>query len=215
MDVMTFTDCTLLILKGLLYTALITLLSLPLGTLLGAAVYAMTLSRRRWVREVARWYRYIVRGTPLIVLLLAVYYVVLGGGGGLLAAVIAFSLNFSNFACADIGSSIDSVGRDQIDAGRALGLSNWQNLRYVVAPQAVRYALPTYKFQAVGMVKSTSVVGYVAMQDLTQATMAIRQGTGQMLIPLLVATAIYFILAWLLSKMLDTIVKHSLKNDNR
>jgi len=197
----------LLLMQGLGATVVITLLSLAFGTLLGGCVYFATRNRRYWLRFIAKWYRVIVRGTPVMVLLLLFYYVVLQGTGGIWAAIIAFSLNFSNFACSVIQSSIDSVGRGQIEAGRALGLNRMQILRYIIAPQALRNALPAYKFQAVTLVKGTSIVGYVAILDLTQATETIRTGTGMSLLPLAFITAIYFMLAWMLCKLLDTLVK--------
>lgn len=195
----------MLIINGLCATVVITLLSLALGTLLGGGIYAMTLSRRSWIRKVAQYYRVIVRGTPLLVLLLFFFYVVLSGGNGILAAVLAFGINFSNLTCALFQSSIDAVGRDQIEAGRALGFTPMQNWRYIVLPQALKNALPAYKFQAVSMVKSTSIVGYVAIMDLAKATEAIRFSTGQSFLPLLIITILYFILAWLLTKLLDYI----------
>lgn len=196
-----------LLFQGLWATVVITLLSLFFGTLLGGVVYHATRDRRPWLRTIAKWYRIIVRGTPILMFILLFYYVVLQGKGGMVAAVIAFALNFSNFACATIQSSIDSVEKGQIEAGQSLGLTRLQILRYIVAPQALSNALPAYKFQAVSLVKSTSVVGYVAILDLTQATEVIRAGTGMSLLPLIVVTAIYFLLAWLLNKLLDLLVK--------
>lgn len=198
-----------LLAKGLGATVLIALLSLVGGTLLGTGVYAMTKSRRKWMRKTAQVYRFIVRGTPLMVLILLFYYIVLQGSGGIAAAVLAFSLNFSNFACSILQSSIDTVGRGQLEAAVSLGLTKRQILRYIVAPQALANALPAYKFQAVTLLKSTSIVGYVSILDLTQATEAIRSGTGMFLLPLLVITAIYMILAWLLCKLLDALVKQT------
>lgn len=195
----------ILIVNGLWVTVVITLLSLVLGTLLGGGIYAMTLSKRSWVRKTAQYYRLIVRGTPLLVLLLFFFYVVLSGGNGILAAVIAFGVNFSNLICSLFQSSIEAVGRDQIEAGRALGFTTMQNWRYIVLPQALKNALPAYKFQAVSMVKSTSIVGYVAITDLAKATEAIRFSTGRSFLPLLIITILYFILAWLLNKLLDHI----------
>ena len=182
----------MLIVNGLWATIVITLLSLALGTLLGGGIYAMTRSRRSWVRKTAQYYRVIVRGTPLLVLLLFFFYVVLSGGNGILAAVIAFGI-------------IDTVGRDQIEAGRALGFTPMQNWRYIVLPQALKNALPAYKYQAVAMVKGTAIVGYVAVTDLALATESIRSATGQSFLPLLIITILYFILAWLLNKLLDHI----------
>lgn len=193
----------MLVANGLWTTVLITLLSLLFGTLLGGCVYAMSLSRRHWVRRMAQGYRFVVRGTPLLVLLLFFFYAVLAGGCAIVAAVAAFSVNFSSLACSLIQSSIESVGRDQIEAGRALGFTNLQNLRYVVVPQALKNALPAFKFQAVSMLKGTSVVGYVAITDLTRASEAIRSASGHSFVSLLMVTIIYFILAWLLCKLLD------------
>ncbi len=193
----------MLIVNGLWATVVITLLSLALGTLLGGGIYAMTRSRRSWVRKTAQYYRVIVRGTPLLVLLLFFFYVVLSGGNGILAAVIAFGINFSNLACTLFQSSIDTVGRDQIEAGRALGFTPMQNWRYIVLPQALKNALPAYKYQAVAMVKGTAIVGYVAVTDLALATESIRSTTGRSFLPLLIITILYFILAWLLTKLLD------------
>lgn len=197
----------LMVVEGLWATVVITVLSLLIGTAIGGGIYAMQCSRRRWVREVAHWWKVIVRGTPILVLMLIAFNVVLGGRHGMVAAVAAFAINFSNMSASLFQSSIEAVGRGQMDAGRALGLSNMQVMRWVVAPQAIHNALPAYKFQAVTLLKGTSVVGYVAIQDLTRATEVIRSSTGENLIALLVVTAIYFLLAWLLVKALDYIVK--------
>ena len=197
----------MLIVNGLWSTVVITILSLFIGTLLGGLIYLMTLSHSKGLRQFAATYRYIVRGTPLLVLLLFFFYVILSGGNGIVAAVAAFAVNFSNLACALIQSSLDSVGVDQMEAGRALGFSKMQCLHYIVAPQALKNALPAYKFQAVSMVKSTSIVGYVAILDLAGATEAIRNDAQISFVPLLLVTIIYFILAWLLCKGLDFVVR--------
>jgi polar amino acid transport system substrate-binding protein len=204
-EILIVEDRWMLIVNGLLATIVITLLSLFVGTLLGGGIYLMTRSNRPWVCKTAQTYRFIVRGTPLLVLLLFFFYVVLSGGNGLLAAVAAFAINFSNLTSSLFQSSIDSVGRDQIEAGRALGFTNMQNWKYIVAPQALKNALPAYKYQAVTMVKGTSIVGYVAITDLTKATESIRSSTSHSIVPLILVTVIYFILAWLLCKLLDYI----------
>lgn len=200
-----------LILNGLLATVFISLSSILFGTMIGYVVFAMGRHRKRWVRQVAYWYRYIVRGMPLMVLLLLIFFVVLSGGNGFLAAILAFSINYSNFASANIQSSVDAVGRDQIEAAHALGLTRFQTIRYIIAPQAMRIALPTFKYNAVSLLKSTAVVGYIAITDLTQATQTIRTQEGESFLPLMVATIIYFALAWLICKLLDSIVKTTSK----
>lgn len=199
-------DCIWLILKGLLATVAISLLSLLIGTLVGCGLYALSLNRRRWLQNVSKWWKVVVRGTPVMVLILIVFYLLFGGHCPILAASIAIGLIFANFVAGNLQSSIEAVGRGQMEAGKMLGFSKWQTMRYIVLPQALRIGMPTYKFQAVATVKGTSVVGYVAIQDLTLAAQAIRTSTGQDLLPLLVTTLIYFLLAWLLNKLLDYIL---------
>lgn len=199
-------DCIWLILKGLLATVAISLLSLLIGTLVGCGLYALSLNRRRWLQNVSKWWKVVVRGTPVMVLILIVFYLLFGGHCPILAASIAIGLIFANFVAGNLQSSIEAVGRGQMEAGKMLGFSKWQTMRYIVLPQALRIGMPTYKFQAVATVKGTSVVGYVAIQDLTLAAQTIRTSTGQDLLPLLVTTLIYFLLAWLLNKLLDYIL---------
>lgn len=199
-------DCIWLILKGLLATVAISLLSLLIGTLVGCGLYALSLNRRRWLQNVSKWWKVVVRGTPVVVLIMIVFYLLFGGHCPILAASIAIGLIFANFVAGNLQSSIEAVGRGQMEAGQMLGFSKLQTMRYIVLPQALRIGMPTYKFQAVATVKGTSVVGYVAVQDLTLATQVIRNSTGQDLLPLLVTTLIYFLLAWLLNKLLDFIL---------
>lgn len=199
-------DCIWLILKGLLATVVISLLSLLIGTLVGCGLYALSLNRRHWLQNVSKWWKVVVRGTPVMVLILIVFYLLFGGHCPILAASIAIGLIFANFVAGNLQSSIEAVGRGQMEAGKMLGFSKWQTMRYIVLPQALRIGMPTYKFQAVATVKGTSVVGYVAIQDLTLAAQTIRTSTGQDLLPLLVTTLIYFLLAWLLNKLLDYIL---------
>lgn len=199
-------DCIWLILKGLLATVAISLLSLLIGTLVGCGLYALSLNRRRWLQNVSKWWKVVVRGTPLMVLILIVFYLLFGGRCPILAASIAIGLIFANFVAGNLQSSIDAVGRGQMEAGQMLGFSKWQTMRYIVLPQALHIGMPAFKFQAVATMKGTSVVGYVAVQDLTLATQVIRGSTGMDLLPLLITTLIYFLLAWLLNKLLDYIL---------
>ena len=206
MGTMTINDCLMLIIRGLGATVVIALASLLLGTLLGLGVYVMTLSKHRWVQMAAKWWKVIVRGMPTLVILLIIFNVLFGGKCGVLAAILAFSINFSNFSAGLFQSSIESVGRGQIDAGRALGLANLQIYRCIVAPQALTNALPALRYQAVTILKGTSIVGYVSIYDLTRATEFIGSAMGNNLLPLVASTIIYFILAWLLNRLIDCVL---------
>lgn len=194
---------------GLWETVKISLLAIVLGSLLGAGVCWMRLSRRRWVSTTAKVYVDIMRGIPMLVFLMIMFYVILAGTGmsATAVAVVAFALNFAAYVSEMFRTAIQSVGKGQTEAGLAIGFTRWQTFLYIVAPQALRNVMPVYKGEAVSLVKNTSIVGYIAIQDLTRASDMIRNRTFDAFFPLLIITVIYFILAWLLGKLLDLTVK--------
>jgi polar amino acid transport system substrate-binding protein len=100
-----------------------------------------------------------------------------------------------------------SVGKGQTEAGVALGFTHFQTFIYIVLPQAARIAMPVYKGEAVSLFKNTSIVGYIAIQDLTKASDLIRSRTFDAFFPLIIISIIYFVLAWLLGKLLDRVVR--------
>ncbi len=194
---------------GLWETVKISVLAILLGSLLGAGVCWMRMSRRRWLSQTAKVYIDIMRGIPMLVFLLIMFYVILAGTGmsATMVAVVAFALNFAAYVSEMFRSAIASVGNGQREAGLAIGFTPWQTFVFIIAPQAVRNVLPVYKGEAISLVKNTSIVGYIAINDLTRASDMIRNRTFDAFFPLLIVTIIYFVLAWLLGKLLDLTVK--------
>jgi polar amino acid transport system substrate-binding protein len=194
-----------LILDGLQVTVLISLLAALFGTLLGAAVCFMRMSRSRALEAIARAYVWLLRGVPVLVLLMIVYYVVFASVDidPMLVAVLAFGMNFAAYVSEMFRTSIQSVDRGQTEAGVAGGFTRAQTFRFIVMPQAVRNVLPVYKGEFITLVKMTSIVGYIAVQDLTKASDIIRSRTFDAFFPLLVSAVIYLLLAWLLTLALD------------
>lgn len=199
--------------EGLWETVKISLLSLLLGSILGAGVCWMRMSRRRWLSTTAGVYVEIMRGIPMLVFLMIMFYVVFSGTGlsATAVAIVAFALNFAAYVSEMFRTAILAVSHGQTEAGLAIGFNRWQTFFYIVAPQALRNVLPVYKGEAVSLVKNTSIVGYIAIQDLTRAGDMIRNRTFDAFFPLLIVTVIYFILAWLLGKLLDLTVKNTAK----
>lgn len=199
--------------EGLWETVKISVLAILLGSVLGGGLCWMRMSRRRWVGAVARVYVEIMRGIPMLVFLMIMFYVILSGTGlsATAVAVVAFALNFAAYVSEMFRTAIQSVGNGQTEAGLAIGFTRWETFAYIVAPQALRNVMPVYKGEAVSLVKNTSIVGYIAIQDLTRASDMIRNRTFDAFFPLLIVTIIYFILAWLLGKLLDLTVKNTPK----
>jgi polar amino acid transport system substrate-binding protein len=190
--------------NGLWETLKISVLAILLGSVLGVGLYAMTRSRRRGMRSFARFYNGFMAGIPELVLLLIMFYVVFPKTGlpSDMVAVITFALFFASGASDIYKTSLDAIPNGQTEAGLALGFTRAQTFFHIVLPQAVRRGLPLYKGQCVSLLKGTSIVGYIAIQDLTRAGDIIRSRTFDAIFPLLVVTVIYFLLVWLIGLLL-------------
>ena len=191
--------------KGLWETLKISFLAILLGSILGVGLYFMKRSRKQWVRSCAKLYNGFMAGIPELVLLLIMFYVVFAKSGipPDLIAVVTFAMLFASEASDIYNTSLDAVPHGQTEAGLALGFTRLQTFFNIVMPQALRHGLPLYKGLCVSLMKGTSIVGYIAIHDLTRAGDIIRSRTFDAFMPLLVVTIIYFLLVWLLEVLLN------------
>ncbi len=196
-----------LILAGLGVTVIISLFSTVFGTMVGGVICAMRMSRRPVLKFIAAGYIWIMRGLPVLVLLMIMYYVIFASidVNAILIATVAFGLNMAAYSSEMFRTAIQSVDRGQTEAGIAGGFSRVQTFRMIVLPQALRHLLPVFKGEVISVVKMTSVVGYIAVQDLTKAADIIRSRTFDAYIPLLTTAVIYLALAWLIAHLLDRV----------
>lgn len=195
----------LLILEGLKTTVFISVFAAFVGTLLGGLICFMRMSKKRALSIFAKFYISILRGTPVLVLLMIIYYIVFASVNinPVLVAIFAFGLNFAAYVSEMFRTSVESVDKGQKEAGIAGGFTKIQTFIYIILPQALRHVLPVYKGEFVSLVKMTSIVGYIAVQDLTKASDIIRSRTFDAFFPLIMAAVIYLVIAWLLTWALD------------
>ena len=198
-----------LITDGLWETVKITVFAILLGTILGIGVCLCRRSKARWLRSLAELYGDFINGIPTLVLLLIMFYVVLAEAGldPSVVAIITFGLCFASSAGNIFDTAISSVPVGQTEAGLSLGFTPLKTFTGIVLPQAIRKGLPLFTSECVSLLKNTSIVGYIAIQDLTRASDLIRSRTFDALIPLLVVTIIYFVLAWLIRLLLNFFLK--------
>lgn len=195
----------LMILRGLLITIIISVFSAIFGTLLGGLICWMRMSKSKVALRLASWYISLIRGTPVLVLLMIIYYVVFASVNlnPVVVAVIAFGINFAAYVSEMFRTGIEGVDKGQKEAGIALGFTKVQTFIHIIMPQALRQVLPVYKGEFVSLVKMTSIVGYIAVEDLTKASDIIRSRTFDAFFPLIMAAVIYILIAWLLTLVLD------------
>lgn len=195
----------LLILDGLKTTIMISILATLFGTLLGALICYMRMSPRYILNLPARIYINILRGIPVLVLLMLIYYVVFASINisPLLVAVIAFGMNFGAYVAEIYRAGIQSIDRGQTEAGISMGLTKLQTFLYIILPQTIQRILPVYKGEFISLVKMTSIVGYIAVQDLTKASDIIRSRTFDAFFPLVMVAILYFLISWTLMLALE------------
>jgi polar amino acid transport system substrate-binding protein len=195
----------LMILRGLVVTIIISIFALLVGTIFGGLVCMMRMSKNKMLRSFASFYISLIRGTPVLVLLMIIYYVVFASVNinAVFVAVVAFGINFAAYVSEMFRTSIESIDKGQTEAGIASGFTRVQTFIYIIMPQALRRVLPVYKGEFISLVKMTSVVGYIAVEDLTKASDIIRSRTFDAFFPLIMAAVIYILIAWLLTLALD------------
>ena len=148
-----------------------------------------------------------MRSLPLLLLLLVMFYLVLASSGldKTHIAIVCFTLYFGAFFCEIFRSGIEGVSKGQWEAGAALGMNKRQVLSKIVIPQALLRVLPVYKNQMITVIKSTSIVGYVSIMDITKASDVIRSRTFDAFFPLLMTALIYLMLSWLYGLAVDAL----------
>lgn len=189
-----------LFLRGVLTTLLITFLSVLCGTLLGFAVYMLCRNGNRVANTVTRFCIWLVQGMPLVVLLMILYYIIFGNASlsGITVSVIAFTLTFGASVFGLLKMGVGAVEIGQYEAAYALGYTNRRTFFKIILPQALPHIMPSYKGEIIGLIKATSIVGYIAVQDLTKMGDIVRSRTYEAFFPLIAITIIYFLLEGLL-----------------
>ncbi len=160
------------LLSGLYYTVLLTFTGIVISVLVGLLVALPGLSNIKWMRLASRTYVECVRAIPILVLILWVYYGLPQITGLVItvfwAGVIALALSDSAFEAEIFRAGIQSINKGQYEAAHTISLGYYDTMRYVILPQAIRRILPALGNQLVYMLKMSSLVSVIGMQELTR-----------------------------------------------
>ena len=171
---------------------------------LGLALALMRISRFKLVSGLVNGYIWLMRGTPLMLQMLFIYFAlpfvpVIGIRlPDFPAAIVAFTLNYAAYFAEIFRSGIQSVGRGQYEAARVLGMSYGQTMRRIILPQVVKRILPPMSNETITLVKDTSLIYVLAMNDLLRAARGIVQRDFTTM-PFVVAAAFYLIMTLVLT----------------
>ncbi|MCR5756329.1 MAG: amino acid ABC transporter permease [Selenomonas sp.] len=179
------------------------LLSLPLGMLAALG----RLSSLKLISRLVEFYIWLMRGTPLMLQLLFVYFALPMVGirlPDMAAALLAFTLNYAAYFAEIFRAGIQAVPKGQYEAAKTLGMSYPQTMRRIILPQVIRIVLPPVSNETINLVKDTSLVYILAMNDLLRVARTIVQREFDMT-PFLFAAIFYlamtFVLTWGFKKL--------------
>lgn len=215
---------------GLEVTLLLTVFSTVIGVFIGLLVALMQQSTwrpfgRRPNSRLANWrpivaianiYTTVIRGTPALVQLLIMYYVIFGSYRSvskLWIASLAFGINSGAYVAEIIRGGIEGVDSGQVEAARSLGFSRWQTMRYIVLPQALKVSLPALISEFISLLKETSIVGWIGMNDLMRGADNIRFQTATAFESLFAAALLYLGLTTIFTRLMRRVERRLKESD--
>ena len=207
-----------LILHGIGVTLLITAVAAAAGTALGFGLYILSRSGKKIVLGICAVYTRIISGLPAVVLLMILFYVVFAKAAidGIWVASIGFALITGAFVYKNLALSVSGIDKGQTEGALALGYTDKLAFFKIVLPQAMRSFMPAYQGEIVSLLKSTAIVGYIAVEDLTKISDIIRSNTYEAFFPLIATAIIYFILTWIIAIVIGKInMKFDWKRRNK
>ena len=196
-----------LFIEGIGTTILITVLAILFGTILGFVVFMMCRNGNPVFNSVTRFSLWLVQGMPMVVLLMILYYIIFSSVSvsGIAVAVIGFTFTFGAAVFGLLRMGVGAIDKGQYEAAYALGYSEIKTFFKIILPQALPHVMPSYKGEIVGLIKATSIVGYIAVQDLTKMGDIVRSRTYEAFFPLIAVTIVYFVLEGLLGFLVSRI----------
>ncbi|MCR8919867.1 amino acid ABC transporter permease [Parasutterella secunda] len=193
-----------ILLPGLLVTIPLTALSFTFALIIAVIVALIQFANVPILTQLARFYIWIIRGTPLLVQLFIVFYGLPHVGiliDPFVAAVVVFSINEGAYCSETMRAALESVPKGQLEAGLCAGMSWGQTIRRIVLPQAFRTAFPTLGNSLISMVKDTSLAANITVTEMFMTTQRIVARTYEPLLLYVEVGLIYLIFCTVLTKL--------------
>ena len=161
-----------ILIPGLTVTIPLTVISFTLAMVIAVAMAMLQFANVRGFKQLARFYIWIFRGTPLLVQLFVVFYGLPDLGirmDPFPAAVLVFALNEGAYCAETVRAALEAVPDGQLEAGYCAGMTWWQTMRRIILPQAMRTAFPPLSNSLIAMVKDTSLAANITVVEMFRA----------------------------------------------
>jgi polar amino acid transport system permease protein len=209
------------ILGGAGITVFVSIMSIAFAIVFAVLGALGRISKTAPIYALASLYVSIVRGTPLLVQILFVYLALpqiipaAADVDTLVLGIFALAFNYGAYMTEIFRAGIEAIPRGQIEAAQALGMTNSQLLRRVILPQAIRIVIPAIGNEFIAMIKDSSLVSIIAIQELLWRAQRVGQSNFRTLETLLIAALVYWVLTIILSFFQDRLEKRMAAGDRR
>ena len=206
----------MLILKGFANTAIMFILGILMAFALACLMLLMNNNRYlKYISEPVSYFIRKIHDVPSIVLIFFFYYVVFASAhiSGILVCSLSLGVYTSGSLMNVFTVHLNQIDRNQHAAAEMLGLKGWKKYRYVILPQAVKPMLPLIAAETKVLLRATSYAGYISVIDLVKVTEIIRNDTYDVLVPLLMVSAIFLLLSHIIVEGLSFIYNKAFKYD--
>ena len=191
-----------ILLPGLTMTIPLTVISFAIAMVIAVAVAMVQFAKVPVLRQICRFYIWVIRGTPLLVQLYVIFYG-LPKLGVILdpfpSAIIVFSINEGAYCAETMRAALESVPAGQMEAGYCVGMNYLQIMRRIVLPQAFRTAFPPLSNSLISMVKDTSLAANITVMEIFMATQRIVARTYEPLVLYMEVGLIYLLFCTVLT----------------
>ena len=202
--------------KGAGYTILIAVIGVLFGSIVGGLLALMKLSKTKPLKWLASAYIEYVRGTPLLVQIFLVYFGSSALGldlNALVSGCLAMALNSGAYVAEIIRAGINGVAKGQTEASRSLGMNQRQAMQFIIFPQAIKNILPALGNEFVTIIKESSVMSVIGVSELMFQAGVIQGASFKPFLPIVLASAIYFVLTFSLTRLLNLFEKKLAASD--
>ena len=186
---------------GLKVTLELAFWTLILATVVGVAMGMLRVQNYPVISSIIDGWINFIRGVPVMVQIFIVYYGIATSLPQFWAAVVSLTVNSSVYIAEHTRAGMQAVNKGQMEAARCIGMSKLQANWYIIIPQAIKNVLPSLCNEFILLIKETSIVSVIALHELTYTTNSVRTNTFLAFEPLIVTAVIYFLITYLLKRL--------------
>ncbi len=198
---------------GLWMTLKLAFWTLILSTIIGVALGMIRVGKNKVVNTVIDMWISFIRGVPVMLIVFIVYYGIATGLPSFWAGVVALTVNSSVYIAEHTRAGMQAVNKGQMEAARCIGMSHLEGNMYIIIPQAIKNILPSLANEFILLIKNTSIVSVIAIQELTYKSSIVRTNTFRAFEPLIVSAFIYFTVTWILNQGVRLLERRLHRND--